>query len=199
MLYEDNDCLVHHGIKGQRWGIRRFQNKDGTLTEEGKKRYNADSDNNEAKKIVYDKENGHKRYAESEKISKEGKQIFDNVFGKNDEIVRKFTQDEGIGFLENDPRIPGLLDHINSKVKEIDTKMSESFHKVIKAEQSMKHKGPGKDRREKAFYDADLESSIFYKEYASQFCDATVEYVKSHFPKEEQDLALAAVFWAYFD
>ena len=30
--------LYHHGIKGQKWGIRRFQNKDGTLTEAGKKR-----------------------------------------------------------------------------------------------------------------------------------------------------------------
>lgn len=30
--------LYHHGIKGMKWGIRRFQNKDGTLTEEGKKR-----------------------------------------------------------------------------------------------------------------------------------------------------------------
>ena len=32
--------LYHHGIKGQKWGIRRFQNSDGTLTEAGKKRYN---------------------------------------------------------------------------------------------------------------------------------------------------------------
>lgn len=30
--------LYHHGIKGQRWGIRRYQNKDGTLTEAGKLR-----------------------------------------------------------------------------------------------------------------------------------------------------------------
>ena len=37
-----NDCeeyLMHHGIKGQRWGIRRYQNLDGTLTSEGKQRY----------------------------------------------------------------------------------------------------------------------------------------------------------------
>ena len=31
--------LYHHGIKGQRWGIRRFQKKDGSLTPAGKKRY----------------------------------------------------------------------------------------------------------------------------------------------------------------
>lgn len=31
--------LMHHGVKGQKWGVRRYQNKDGTLTESGKKRY----------------------------------------------------------------------------------------------------------------------------------------------------------------
>lgn len=31
--------LQHHGIKGQKWGVRRFQNTDGSLTAEGKKRY----------------------------------------------------------------------------------------------------------------------------------------------------------------
>ena len=31
--------LYHHGIKGQKWGIRRYQNPDGTLTAAGRKRY----------------------------------------------------------------------------------------------------------------------------------------------------------------
>jgi len=31
--------LYHHGIKGQKWGVRRFQNEDGSLTAEGAARY----------------------------------------------------------------------------------------------------------------------------------------------------------------
>lgn len=36
---EHKDELKHWGIKGQKWGIRRYQNPDGTLTEEGKRHY----------------------------------------------------------------------------------------------------------------------------------------------------------------
>lgn len=34
----NNETLYHHGVKGMKWGVRRYQNKDGTLTAAGKKK-----------------------------------------------------------------------------------------------------------------------------------------------------------------
>lgn len=37
----ETDVLIHHGIKGMKWYQRRYQNKDGSLTPEGRVRYGA--------------------------------------------------------------------------------------------------------------------------------------------------------------
>lgn len=42
--------LKHWGVKGMKWGVRRYQNKDGSLTPAGQKRYDRDVRENNAKK-----------------------------------------------------------------------------------------------------------------------------------------------------
>ena len=50
MAYDD--YLAHHGIKGQKWGVRKYQNPDGSLTTEGKKRYGVNTISNNSNKFT---------------------------------------------------------------------------------------------------------------------------------------------------
>ena len=47
--------LYHHGIKGQKWGVRRFQNSDGSLTKAGRERYVSLSDSQRKKYDRFEK------------------------------------------------------------------------------------------------------------------------------------------------
>lgn len=47
----ENGYLYHYGVKGQKWGVRRYQNKDGTLTNAGKSRYGDSTVSEESRQI----------------------------------------------------------------------------------------------------------------------------------------------------
>ena len=47
-----DDHLAHYGLKGMHWGVRRFQNADGSLTAAGKKRYGSGESSGATKKKV---------------------------------------------------------------------------------------------------------------------------------------------------
>lgn len=66
MEYESS--LYHHGVKGMKWGVRKYQQKDGSLTSAGKKRYSDAAQAREQKTQARDK-------ARQEKIRKEKEDI----------------------------------------------------------------------------------------------------------------------------
>ena len=51
MIYND---LQHHGIKGQKWGVRRFQNEDGSLTPAGEKNQQKSEERESNKQLIKD-------------------------------------------------------------------------------------------------------------------------------------------------
>lgn len=62
MTYEYSQYLEHYGIKGQKHGIRRFQNEDGSLTQEGRTRYGV-GDKKDWRKLNKDAAKDAKEYA----------------------------------------------------------------------------------------------------------------------------------------
>ena len=72
-MYQDE--LYHHGIKGQRWGIRRYQNKDGSLTDAGRQKMLSSARKNESKaeRITSDSSFSQKRKARLTQKAKEAR------------------------------------------------------------------------------------------------------------------------------
>lgn len=94
--------LYHHGVKGQKWGVRRYQNPDGTLTTKGIKRY---SGKKGVAKYLYDKSDYRNK-------TKEDTQIVGSLFGAVG--AARYVVREGRRIRNNDLSKASTLDLIGT-------------------------------------------------------------------------------------
>lgn len=85
--FQKTDELYHHGVLGMKWGVRRYQNKDGSLTARGKKRRKMSADAAEVSKLkkkrVYEMSNDEIRKVNNRsKLENELKRNNAKSFGK---------------------------------------------------------------------------------------------------------------------
>lgn len=103
---EPGEYLVHHGVKGQKWGIRRYQNKDGSLTPEGRERFRKNIN-----KLISDSDfDGRYTYGNRDKI------VNKNPFLKN---VKRKTQKENANLLQeaavNTRKLKSMMESAKNK------------------------------------------------------------------------------------
>lgn len=94
------NSLAHHGIKGQKWGVRRFETKDGHLTPAGKDRYDVYDEGGKVskKERKADKKalKAAKRVAKAYKNAGDAQGRADYYRSKGDEAAKKYTDDEKV-------------------------------------------------------------------------------------------------------
>lgn len=161
-----SDELYHHGIKGQKWGIRRFQNPDGTLTEAGMKRYNEYSNReysaykNDEKYDSYDAE-----------VSRLGKELHSKVTSKMGKVISDIYDSD---FSSYNGKYKKQYEKAVSEGKKLSEDASKKYE-TLKAQDAVDH--PSAKGIKKLFTDIDKERSDSRKRINEAY-ESSDEYKK---------------------
>ena len=134
IFHSEEDSLQHHGVKGQKWGVHRYQNEDGTLTPEGVRRYRTlEEAEEESKKLDKQVEElNSKRDAEAKKLVAKDKRLKLEYDDGDYEALSNYAKKFGLD--------ASKLDELNKSYDEVATKVAQNFwaRKSLKQQEYIK-------------------------------------------------------------
>lgn len=166
--------LYHHGIIGQKWGVRRYQNPDGSLTPEGRKRYlNSYDGGRKMDKL----RSGYSRYDEKS-VTNANKDP--NFFEKDEKRLSK----------EYDPSLGSLLE-----MADRESGLSKAYQKeAVLFEKRRKNKNPFKSQEiQDQMRQAHQETVDAFNDFRTLSLNLTMEQIE-HMPKDKRDEAMYYVY-----
>ena len=171
-----SDELMHHGIKGQKWGIRRYQNPDGTLTAQGKARYEKVNEQLIKRHTFFSGDPDFRKKADEEYASRErGKTLATKnkkFFKEQMAEMKRIDESDMVKEFRN---IENQLRDLREERKAF--KQSSRLNQMIN-----KRKGQEMEARSKALWD---KSTKLGTEWRMVSTLATQELAKMHFSKKD--------------
>lgn len=164
------DELYHHGVKGMKWGVRRYQNEDGTLTAAGKKKYGKMS-NDQLQKSLYKQV----KKARSQQSDWSNQWNVSNTIGKNSKTVADRYREDFRKYQSSD------------EYKKAVKKMSILGKRAERGEINLDQYDKEYEKIRKSVYSPELDTSVriigkgrqYSKEYLNKYGnDLNIAYLK---------------------